>query len=119
MTVNCINPGPVDTGYATGEIHGQVARMFPAGHWGRPDDVARLVAWIVSPEAAWITGQVLDSEGGFREAVGGNDDALKAMAAGGFCKRPRRLGAHRFSPGHTTPHGRKVEGLGVDQRPRG
>jgi NAD(P)-dependent dehydrogenase (short-subunit alcohol dehydrogenase family) len=66
ITVNCVNPGPVDTGYATGERHEQVRRMFPAGRWGRADDVANLVAWLVSPEAAWITGQVLDSEGGFR-----------------------------------------------------
>ncbi len=66
ITVNCINPGPIDTGYATGASHERIARMFPAGRWGTPEDVARLVAWLVSDEASWITGQVHDHEGGFR-----------------------------------------------------
>ena len=66
ITVNCVNPGPVDTGYATGATHAQVAKMFPSKRWGMPEDVARLVAWLVSDEAAWITGQVHDQEGGFR-----------------------------------------------------
>jgi len=66
VTVNCIDPGPTDTGYAEGRVHERIARMFPAGRWGRPEDVANLVAWLVSDEAAWITGQVLVSEGGFR-----------------------------------------------------
>jgi len=65
-TVNCINPGPVDTGYARGNDHARIARLFPSGHWGQPADVARLVAWLVGDEAAWITGQVINSEGGFR-----------------------------------------------------
>jgi 3-oxoacyl-[acyl-carrier protein] reductase len=39
---------------------------MPQGRWGTPDDAARAVAWLVSDEAAWITGQVLNSEGGFR-----------------------------------------------------
>ncbi len=66
ITVNCVNPGPVDTGWATGALHADIARRFPAGRWGQPGDTARLVAWLVSDEAAWITGQILDSEGGFR-----------------------------------------------------
>lgn len=66
ISVNCVNPGPVDTGYANGEAHERARRMFPAGRWGQPDDVARLVAWLVSDEARWITGQVLNSEGGWR-----------------------------------------------------
>ncbi|GAA2393029.1 SDR family oxidoreductase [Streptomyces glaucosporus] len=65
VTVNTVNPGPVDTGYATGEDHAFVASLFPGGRWGRPDDPARLVAWLATDEAAWITGQVIHSDGGF------------------------------------------------------
>jgi 3-oxoacyl-[acyl-carrier protein] reductase len=68
ITVNCVNPGPVDTGWARGELHARIAQRFPGGRWGQPDDAARLVAWLVSDEAAWITGQVLNSEGGFRRS---------------------------------------------------
>ena len=66
ITLNTVNPGPVDTGYATGEAHEAVRRRFPGGRWGSPDDPARLIAWLASDEAAWITGQVINSEGGFR-----------------------------------------------------
>jgi 3-oxoacyl-[acyl-carrier protein] reductase len=65
ITVNCVNPGPTDTGYADPETYEQVRRLFPGGQWGRPDDAARLVEWLCSPDAAWVTGQVIDSEGGF------------------------------------------------------
>jgi len=68
ITVNCVNPGPVDTGWATGALHARIAGMFPAGRWGTPEDVARLVAWLASDEASWITGNVIDSEGGFRRS---------------------------------------------------
>ncbi|MEU3526215.1 SDR family oxidoreductase [Streptomyces sp. NPDC038707] len=66
ITVNAVNPGPVDTGYATDEVRAAVAARFPAGHWGTPDDPARLIAWLATDEAAWITGEVITSEGGFR-----------------------------------------------------
>jgi 3-oxoacyl-[acyl-carrier protein] reductase len=68
ITLNTVNPGPVDTGYATPADHEIVARRFPQGRWGAPDDPARLIAWLVTDEAAWITGQVISSEGGFRRA---------------------------------------------------
>jgi NAD(P)-dependent dehydrogenase (short-subunit alcohol dehydrogenase family) len=61
-----VNPGPVDTGYAPPEVHEGVRRHFPGGRWGDPDDPARLIAWLVTDEAAWITGQVINTEGGFR-----------------------------------------------------
>lgn len=66
ITLNAVNPGPVDTGYASPEAHQAVRRHFPQQRWGVPDDPARLIAWLVTDEAAWITGQVINSEGGFR-----------------------------------------------------
>jgi 3-oxoacyl-[acyl-carrier protein] reductase len=66
ITLNTVNPGPVDTGYAPPETREIVRRHFPSGRWGTPDDPARLIAWLVTDEAAWITGQVINTEGGFR-----------------------------------------------------
>jgi 3-oxoacyl-[acyl-carrier protein] reductase len=66
ITLNTVNPGPVDTGYASPAVHEIVARRIPQGRWGVPDDPARLIAWLVTDEAAWITGQIINSEGGFR-----------------------------------------------------
>jgi 3-oxoacyl-[acyl-carrier protein] reductase len=51
ITVNCVNRGPNDTG------HGDSA--------GTPQDAARLVGWLVSEEAAWVTEQVIASDGGW------------------------------------------------------
>jgi 3-oxoacyl-[acyl-carrier protein] reductase len=66
MTVNCVNPGPTDTGWATPDLAATVARAMPFGRWGTPEDVANLVAFLASEQGGWITGQVIDSEGGFR-----------------------------------------------------
>lgn len=64
ITVNAVNPGPTDTGWGLAE-HDPATRM-PFGRWGRPEDAARLVAWLCSDGAGWITGQTINSEGGFR-----------------------------------------------------
>jgi len=65
ITVNCLDPGPNDTGYADEASREHVARRNPGGRWGTPDDAARAVAWLVSDEAEWVTGQVLASDGGW------------------------------------------------------
>lgn len=65
IRVNTVNPGPVDTGYLTAEMWNAVQPMFPFGRFARPDDPARLIAWLVTEEASWITGQILSTEGGF------------------------------------------------------
>ncbi len=65
ITVNCVNPGPNDTGYADDESRAIVSRANPGGRWSTPTDAARLVAWLLSDEAAWITGQTIASDGGW------------------------------------------------------
>jgi 3-oxoacyl-[acyl-carrier protein] reductase len=64
ITVNTVNPGPTDTG--AGLADQDPASTMPFGRWGEPDDAARLIVWLCSDEARWITGQTIDSEGGFR-----------------------------------------------------
>jgi 3-oxoacyl-[acyl-carrier protein] reductase len=66
ITVNAINPGPTDTGWLSGEEYEAVRSRFPSGRWGTPEDAARAVAWLAGDDGSWITGQVIDSEGGFR-----------------------------------------------------
>lgn len=65
IRVNTVNPGPVDTGYLTEDMWREVAPMFPFGRYGQPDDPARLISWLVTDEARWITGQIINTEGGF------------------------------------------------------
>lgn len=65
ITVNAVNPGPTDTGWISGELEQEILPKFPLGRAGRPEDAARLVAFLASDEAAWITGQTIHSEGGF------------------------------------------------------
>jgi len=67
IRVNCVNPGPNDTGYSFGEVYETVAKSFPSGRWGTPDDAADLVLFLHSAYAKWITGQLLASDGGVRE----------------------------------------------------
>jgi 3-oxoacyl-[acyl-carrier protein] reductase len=65
ILLNTINPGPVNTGYLD-DAPPAVLQRFPRHRLGGPDDPARLIAWLVSDEGAWVVGQVLNSEGGFR-----------------------------------------------------
>lgn len=65
ITVNAVNPGVTDTGWITPEVRGELLQMMPAGRFGTPEDAAKVVAWLASDEAQWITGQVINSEGGF------------------------------------------------------
>ena len=64
ITVNCVDPGATDTGYAPPDAHAAVLEREPMGRWGEPDDAARLIGFLASDDARWITGQVIASTGG-------------------------------------------------------
>jgi 3-oxoacyl-[acyl-carrier protein] reductase len=64
ITVNTVDPGATDTGYADDALREQVIDLEPMGRWGEPDDAARLIAWLCGDDARWITGQVIASTGG-------------------------------------------------------
>ncbi|WP_040339353.1 SDR family oxidoreductase [Candidatus Blastococcus massiliensis] len=66
ITVNCLNPGPTDTGWATPDLAAALAGALPRGRWGTPDEAAAVVAWLTGPDARSVTGQTIDAEGGFR-----------------------------------------------------
>lgn len=64
ITVNGVNPGATDTGWANEELRDTIRELQPQGRLGQPEDAARLVCWLASDEAQWITGQIIDSDGG-------------------------------------------------------
>jgi 3-oxoacyl-[acyl-carrier protein] reductase len=68
VTVNAVNPGPTDTGWIDEALAAALLPKFPFGRLGAPADAARLVAWLATDEAAWITGQIIHSEGGFQRS---------------------------------------------------
>ena len=67
VRVNCIAPGWIRTawGEQAGEVwQDRVIRETPLRRWGTPEDVARLARFLVSDDAAYITGQVINANGG-------------------------------------------------------
>jgi 3-oxoacyl-[acyl-carrier protein] reductase len=64
ITVNSVDPGATDTGWMPDALRASLLRSAPMGRVGTPDDAARLVAFLASDDAAWITGQVIRSRGG-------------------------------------------------------
>jgi 3-oxoacyl-[acyl-carrier protein] reductase len=69
ITVNAVAPGPTATEAfeAMGEegLKERLIAATPMGRMGEPQDAARLIAWLCSPEAGWVTGQLIFSDGGY------------------------------------------------------
>jgi 3-oxoacyl-[acyl-carrier protein] reductase len=64
ITVNAVAPGPVQTGWITGELEEAVLHSIPLGRVGEPADIADAIVFLVSDQARWITGQVVQVSGG-------------------------------------------------------
>lgn len=68
ITVNCIAPGVIDTPMNAAfspETIAELKEETPAGRIGTPEDVASMVKYLASPEASFITGQIIGVNGGF------------------------------------------------------
>jgi 3-oxoacyl-[acyl-carrier protein] reductase len=78
VRVNAINPGGIKTdrlqtrlkSFASehhvplGEAEAQMARAFGVARFGQPEEIARLVAFLASPQAAFCQGSIVDADGG-------------------------------------------------------
>jgi 3-oxoacyl-[acyl-carrier protein] reductase len=64
ITVNAVSPGMIDTVRSGAEPKHHDERLIPVGRRGRPEEVAATVRFLVSEEAAFITGQTVNVNGG-------------------------------------------------------
>ena len=64
ITVNCVAPGLIDTDMVSDEVRDEALKMIPLRRMGTPDEVAALVAFLMTPDAAYITRQVISVNGG-------------------------------------------------------
>jgi 3-oxoacyl-[acyl-carrier protein] reductase len=67
ININAVAPGPIDVGgmQADEAMLAQIIRAIPLGRIGLPADIANLVAFLVSDQASFITGQTIVSDGGY------------------------------------------------------
>jgi 3-oxoacyl-[acyl-carrier protein] reductase len=68
IRVNAVAPGPVETDLLplTDDLRGYIGGKTPLGRVGQPQDVAKVVGFLVSGAGGWITGQVIGTDGGLR-----------------------------------------------------
>ena len=67
ITANCIAPGFIETAMTDAipeEIRKQSIAHIPAGHWGKPQDIANGYLYLASDEAAFVNGICLTIDGG-------------------------------------------------------
>lgn len=67
VTVNAIAPGFVDTDMTeklSDSVKQAAAAQIPLGHFGKPEDIANMAVYLASEKAAYITGQVINVDGG-------------------------------------------------------
>lgn len=64
ITVNCVAPGPTQTGWIDAELEETVLPLIPIGRLIQPEDIAETILFLASEQAAMLTGQVIKVSGG-------------------------------------------------------
>ena len=64
ITVNCVAPGPTQTGWIDDELEKAVIPLIPMGELIQPEDIAETILFLASEQARMITGQVIKVSGG-------------------------------------------------------
>lgn len=64
ITVNCVAPGVIETDMTENIYADEAKKMIPMGAFGKPEDIANTVAFLMSNDAAYITRQVISVNGG-------------------------------------------------------
>ena len=64
ITVNCVAPGPTQTGWIDDELEKAVVPLIPMGKLIQPDDIAETILFLASEQAGMLTGQVIKVSGG-------------------------------------------------------
>jgi NAD(P)-dependent dehydrogenase (short-subunit alcohol dehydrogenase family) len=68
IRVNSVRPGVIDTEIHSAnppELMARMAQAIPMGRMGKPEEVARTIVWLLSDEASYVTGAIVDAGGGY------------------------------------------------------
>ena len=64
ITVNCVAPGPTQTGWIDAELEKSVIPLIPMGKLIRPEEIAETILFLAGEQAGMLTGQVIKVSGG-------------------------------------------------------
>jgi glucose 1-dehydrogenase len=88
IRINCVAPGVIDSRGTKPEFYRKLGSKIPLGREGKPEDVARAVAWLCSEEASYITGTTIRVDGGL--ILPGMPEDVSPEAGYGWGKIPKR-----------------------------